>query len=38
MFYPHQDISAGWGKYGIKHKTVAIFMDDTNTNNGVLNL
>ena len=35
-FYPHQDITAGWGKYGKKHKTVAIFMSDTDLSNGCI--
>lgn len=35
-FAPHQDVSAGWGKYTNKHITIAIPLCDTNDNNGCI--
>lgn len=35
-FIAHQDISAGWGKYGDNHITIAIPLQDTNIENGCL--
>ena len=36
QFLAHQDISAGWGKYGDEHISYAIPLDNTNEDNGCL--